>query len=113
MAADVTAAVAGSPRLQHDVAASLVGPFVMIVGDELPHSRPKVVLAEEDDAIETLLLDRPDKSLCMGIGELGPKGPVFSEEVIDGVGLTLCEPGGEQDLEQAQRRDVDPAGSIA
>jgi hypothetical protein len=35
----------------------------MIVGDELPHGRPKVVLAEQDDAIETLRLDRSEKSL--------------------------------------------------
>jgi hypothetical protein len=43
-------------------------PLAMIVLDELREHVPQVPLAERNDAIETLLLDRPDESLGTSIG---------------------------------------------
>lgn len=67
MPAKVTSIDPGSLRLQDHIAASLVRAFVMIVRDELRHRLPEVPLSEQEDAIETLLLNRSNKPLRMGV----------------------------------------------
>ena len=42
-------------------------PLSMVVSDELGNRASKMSLAEQDHALKTLLLDRPNKSLCVRV----------------------------------------------
>ncbi len=69
MSRDPTTRLAGLPRFEERVAASLVWPFAMVVRHEFGDGVSKVAFPERHDAMQTFLFDGADEALgvCVGI----------------------------------------------
>ena len=61
---DPTTWLAGLPRFEERIAASLVWPLAMVMRDELGDGPSKVALPERHDAIQTFLFDGAYEGYC-------------------------------------------------
>src|SRR5262245_18039802 len=89
-AANSCAGTRGVDAVDEFVAKSLMVAFTIGVSHELRQGTPQVPLTKRDEAVQALLFDRPNESLCMRVQldapetVFGPdqpaRGPHFSRE---------------------------------